>query len=293
MNKLYSNKSIIFVLVFPAFILFALFIPIPTIMLLVSSFSKWDVISPMKFVGLQNYIFIFTKDMYFWKAFLNNTLWLIFGLVLQIIPAFLLGLLLSSKIRGKNFFRNLSFLPVALSGTAVSMIWYFVYHHDIGILNQLIRFLGYEDFNKAWLMDEKLALFCVLIAVAWQWTGYYTVIFLSGISQVPMDLLESAKIDGAGYWRTVFSIIIPYLKPIFKVTILLSSVSAFKGFDLIYVMTRGGPNHATDLLALQMYEKSFTSGLYGYGGALGVIILCMCLIVTLIVNLLFKDSQND
>lgn len=293
MNKLYKNKLTIFTLMLPATILFLLFIPIPTAMLIYGSFCKWDILTPMEFIGLDNYIFIFNQDMYFWQAFKNNIIWLFGGLVLQIIPAFLLSLLLSSKIRVKNLFRNVAFLPVTLSGTAVALLWYFVYHSEMGIVNQIVRLFGYADFDKAWLMDPNIALFCILIGVAWQWTGYYMVMMLSGISQIPEEINEAAKIDGANYLQITKNITIPYLMPIFKVTIVLASVSSFKGFDLVYVMTGGGPNHSTDLLALQMYEKSFKSGMYGYGSALGVIIILLCIFTSLIVNKIFGKSVED
>lgn len=293
MHKMYSNKKAIFLMMLPASLLFILFIPIPTAALIYGSLCNWDVFNPMQFVGLKNYIFLFTQDMFFWTALKNNVIWLFGGLALQILPAFFLALLLSRPIRGQKFFRNIAFLPVALSGTAVSLIWYFVYHGEIGIVNQIVRLFGYHDFSKAWLMDQNLALFCVLVAVAWQWTGYYMVMMLSGIAQIPEEVIESARLDGANGLQIVRHIIIPYLQPIFKVTVLLATISSFKGFDLMYVMTKGGPNHATDLLALQMYEKSFASGMYGYGSALGVVIMVLCIAASAVINHLFRKSVED
>lgn len=292
MSQLYSNKKVIFILIFPTLLLFALFVPIPTIALLYGSLCKWDILTPMEFVGLKNYKFLFSEDMFFWTAMKNNVIWLVGGLFLQIIPAFLIALLLSGRIKFKNFFRNIAFLPVALSSTAVSLIWYFVYHGKVGIVNQLIRLFGFENFDKAWLMDQNIALFCILVAVAWQWIGYYMVMLLSGIAQIPEEIIESSRIDGASKWQICRYITIPYLKPIFKVTIVLATVSSFKGFDLVYVMTGGGPNHATDLLALQMYEKSFSSGMYGYGSAIGVVIMLLCMASSAGINYLFRNKSE-
>lgn len=293
MNKMYSNKLSILVLMLPAMILFILFVPVPTASLLYGSLCNWDILGSMEFIGLKNYIFLFTEDMFFWTAFKNNIFWMIGSLTLQILPAFLIALILSRPIKGQKLFRNVAFLPVALSGTAVSLIWYFVYHGEIGILNQVLRLFGLTDFNKAWLMDAEIALFCVLIAVAWQWTGYYMVMMLSGILQIPEEVMESAKMDGANSFHMVKDIIIPYLQPVFKVTIMLATISSFKGFDLVYVMTKGGPNHATDLLALQMYEKSFSSGMYGYGSAMGAVIMGLCIIASGIINFAFRKSVED
>ena len=293
MHKMYSNRKAIFLMMLPAALLFILFVPIPTIALLYGSLCDWEVFSGMTFNGLNNYKFLFTQDMDFWPAVKNNITWLCGGLLLQIVPAFFLSLILSRPIRGQKLFRNISFLPVALSGTAVSLIWYFIYHGEIGVVNQIVRLFGYADFDKAWLMDPDIALFCVLLAVAWQWTGYYMVMMLSGIAQIPEEVIESAKLDGANSFQVVRFIVIPYLQPIFKVTIMLATISSFKGFDLMYVMTKGGPNHATDLLALQMYEKSFTSGLYGYGSAMAVIIMMLCIGASVVINHLFRKSVED
>ncbi|MCG8500496.1 MAG: sugar ABC transporter permease [Firmicutes bacterium] len=293
MHKLYSNKMMILAFILPALILFVLFVPIPVAFLLGTSFLKWDLLSEIRFNGLGNYIYLFTKDTYFWGAVKNNLFWMVGNIAFSIIPAFVLAIILNSKIKGRNFFRTVVFLPVALSSTAVAMIWYFVYHHKIGILNQIIRFLGFANFEYAWLMDERIALLCVLIAVGWQWTGYYMVIFLSGLTVIPGEVIESAEIDGANRWQLLKSITIPYLKPMFKITAILAIVSSFKGFDNVYVLTGGGPNRATYLMALHMYDMTFNRAMYGYGSSIAVIITILCVLTTLGISKLFaRDSME-
>lgn len=291
MSKMYSNKLTIALLMAPAVILFLVFIPIPTLYLFGISFFKYDMLNTPEFIGFGNYKFLFTKDPYFWNALKNNFVWMTGNILCQMIPAFFFAWMLSKRFRGANFFKSTIFLPVALSSTAVSTIWYFVYHGKVGLLNQIIRQFGNQGFDKSWLLDEKFALFGVMIAVAWQWVGYYMVLFLSGFSTIPNELVESAKIDGANEFTILRKIILPYMSPIINVIFVLICVSAFKGFDSIYVMTKGGPNHASELLAINMYEKSFTSGLYGYGSSIAVIIVMFCVFITLFINRLFKRTS--
>lgn len=178
MEKMLQNKRTIMILILPALLLFLAFIPIPTMYLFGISLFKSDMLNPAKFVGLQNYIFLFSKDPYFWSSLCNNIFWMLGNMVLQVLPSFLLAWILTSKVRCSNVYKGILFLPVALSSTAISIIWYFVYHGKVGILNQCIRILtGNEAFDKSWLLDPKFALIGVMFASAWQWIGYYMVLF--------------------------------------------------------------------------------------------------------------------
>lgn len=293
MQKMYGNRLIIVLLMLPALLLFLFFIPIPTLFLLIISLFKWDLITDPVFTGFGNYRYLFTGDFYFWNALKNNVIWLTGGMLLNLVPAFFLALILSRKIRGRTFFRSVIFMPSTLSSTAVSLIWYFVYHYKIGVLNQIIRIFGDKDFEYAWLLDARIALYCVMVTVAWQWTGHNMVIYLSGLAAIPDDILDAARIDGANGWKMLTKIIVPYMMPIIKVTLILSSVNSFKGFDAVFVMTGGGPNHASDLLALLMYKKSFSSGMYGYGSSIAVIITMLCICFTFIFNKVFERSSME
>lgn len=202
--------------------------------------------------------------------------------------------MLTSKVKGRNFFRSMIFLPSTFSAVAVSLIWYFVYHPEIGLINQFVRVLGFKAFEYAWLRDAKFALVGVLIASAWQWIGYYAVIMISGILGIPNELMESARIDGATKWQVIKNITIPFLMPVFKIVSVLSITSAFKGFAFVFVMTQGGPNNATMLMALHMYNRGFGSMKYGYGSAIAVIIMLCSIIFAVFINKIFeRDSIYD
>ena len=293
MDKMYSNKLIIFLFMLPVSVLFLFFVPIPVAFLFIVSFFKWDMLSPLQFVGFQNYVNLFTTDSYFGIAIKNNMIWLVLGMLIQLVPAFILAIILHSNMKGRDFFRSVIFMPMAMSSTAVSMIWYFVYHQKIGVLNQLIRAAGFNDFDYAWLMDERIALYAVLLVVGWQWAGYYMVLFLAGLSTIPSEISEAATIDGASKWQVLKNITVPYLIPVFKVTTVLTTVSSFKGFDAVYVMTGGGPGKSTTLLALHMFDMSFVRGLYGYGSSVAVIIMLLCIFSSLVLNKIFERNSME
>ena len=291
MEKMLRDKKNIALMMLPILVVYVLFVPVPAVTSFAMSLTDWKGLGTPSFVGLENYIKMFTKDRVFIIAFKNTMKWMAAGLVMQLVTAFLLALLINSKIKGRSFFRSIMFMPTTFSAVAVSLIWYFVYHPEIGMINQFIRSIGFEEFNYAWLRDSRFALYGVLISVTWQWAGYYVVIFLSGLVGIPKELEEAAKIDGANYIKVVQHIYMPYLKPIFRVVLVLSITSSFKGFGPVFVMTQGGPNNATMLLGLRMYLKGFGALEYGYGCAAAVVITLLCVSATVIVNTLFrKDS---
>lgn len=293
MHKIYSNKISILLLILPALLLFIVFIPISTAFIVGSSFFKWELLTPPIYKGLDNYKYLFTNDSIFWIGFRNNLIWIVGNVFLVLVPSFFLALILNAKMIGKNFFRSVIFLPVCLSSTAVGLIWYFVYHYKIGILNYLIRFIGFENFQHAWLNSEKTALYAVILTISWQWVGYYMVLYLSGLAMIPDELIEAARIDGANSRQVLWNITIPFLKPIFKITSVLAVVNAFKGFDLMYIMTQGGPNRSTYLLALHMFDTSFGRMQYGYGSAIAVVIILLCVVSTLLINKFFSRDNMD
>jgi raffinose/stachyose/melibiose transport system permease protein len=280
-------------MVLPALLIFVVFVPIPVITSVVVSFTNWRGLGSMRFVGLQNYVTMFARDLSMQVALGNTILWVLGSLMIQLVPAFLIALLLNRKVVGGQFFRSVVFLPTTFSAVAVSLIWYFVYHPEIGLLNQFIRVLGPDDFTFAWLRNEDFALWGVLISVAWQWTGYYVVILLAALAGIPRDLMDAAEIDGASFPQVVRFIMVPYLIPAFRIVSVLAVTSAFKGFATVFVMTQGGPNNATLLLGLHMYFKGFRALEFGYGSAISTLIIVLCVTATFVLNRLFTRDAID
>ena len=198
MDKMLRDKKVIALFVLPCLLVFALIIPIPLCMALGLSFTKWDLIKPMQFVGLKNFTRMFTSDAVFRQSIGNTAVYLLYSILMQLPLAYFLALILSGPRKLNKFFQNAYYVPVALSASAVSMMFYFVYHPEIGVLNGFIRLFN-KDFEWAWLASEKTAMLAVCFKVAWQWVGYHMILFVAGITSISTDLLEAAKVDGAAH----------------------------------------------------------------------------------------------
>jgi len=288
MDKLLRNKLTILLFILPVFLIYSLVVPMPLVASLTLSTFDWNLLSPMRFVGLRNFINLFTNDFILFRAVKNTIFYVILSILLQLPMAFLLANLLGGKLRGRNLFRTIIYMPVTFSGVAVSLIWYFFYHPSVGLLNQFIRVLGFSEFSMAWLGTEATALPAVVVSVAWQWTGYHMIIYLSGMTNIPEEVIESARIDGANGFQLVRYIVFPFLLPMLSVSTILITTASLRSFDSIYIMTEGGPNHATEVLASHMYTKSFGQLKYGYGSAIGVLLFVLCVATTLLIRRVFR-----
>ena len=291
MNKMLSDKKTIILFILPALFIFTLIIPIPLIMSICLSFFDWNLLSPAKFVGLRNFIRLFTRDDIFRQSIGNTFQYLGLSILFQIPLAYFLAIFLTRGKKFEKLIRNTVFMPAIISGTAVSLMFYFIYHPDVGLLNAFLRLVGQEDLIHFWLADSKTAMVCVCIAVAWQWVGYHMVIFVTGITAIPTEIIEAARIDGANSWQMAVKIITPNMKPVLRVSIVLITTSSFKAFDSIYVMTGGGPAHATEVMASHMYNKAFLQLDYGYGCSIGLILFLLCLIFSGVIQTILKDRR--
>ncbi|GHU66232.1 ABC transporter permease [Spirochaetia bacterium] len=293
MDKMFSDKKIIALFVLPAIVLFIMFIPIPLISSLVLSFFKWDLLSPPRFIGFRNFIRMVTLDSVFLQSIGNTFRYLIYSILLQIPLAYFLAILLTRGSLGEKGFRNLIFMPVTLSGTAVALMFYFVYHRDTGLINNFIRLFAGKDFVFAWLAEASSAMIAVCIAVAWQFVGYHMVIFITGITGISNDIMDAARIDGANSLQVAWHVITPLMKPVLNVSLILITTSSLKAFDAIYVMTQGGPMHATEVMASYMYERAFHHLDYGYGSAIGLILFLLCVAFSLLWARIFRRREGE
>ena len=294
MEKALGNKLVISMLIFPALIIYCLVVPIPVAASFYYSFTSWNLIGEMRFTGLQNFVNLFLHDDIFRLCIKNTVIFLFVSILLQQPAAFIFSILLTKGVRGQKLFRNLFFMPIVFSGVSVSLMFYFVYHPEAGVLNNLIRLLGNKEFNFAWLGEEKTALLSVTVALAWQYIGYHMTIYISGISSIPKEMFEAARIDGANEWMVVKHIIFPMLMPMIQVSMILITTSSLKAFDYIYIMTYGGPAHASEVIASHMYSKAFVQLKYGYGSAISTVLMGLCIISSVILTRVFKDRvYND
>ncbi len=229
-------------------------------------------------VGLDNFRAL-GKDPLFAGAIRNTLIWTIAAVLLPNGIGFLLALGLERGVQGASFLKSVFYLPVCLSAVVVGQIWIWIYRPDWGALNGILGALGFPQGQRAWLAEPGSALFAIIAAWSWQQTGLSMVIYLSGLTNVPHELLEAAALDGAGYWRRLRHVIVPMLTPATIVVVALSVINSLKGFDIVYIMTGGGPFHASDTLAMLMYDESFKRYRMGYGAAISVVLFLVTLAV--------------
>ncbi|MUK87714.1 ABC transporter permease subunit [Ornithinibacillus sp. L9] len=281
MNKVMSNKWIIALYVLPALLLIGILIFIPLILTGYYGLMDWDGVGAMEFIGLDNYIAAL-QDLKFWDSAWHSFLLAIFStLSLGIYLA--ISLILASKIKGADLLRKIYLIPMLLSSVAIAQLWIKVYNPSNGMLNYLLMAIGVEN-PPAWLADTSIVLYAIFIPILWQYAGFYILIYYAALKNIPESIIEAARIDGASPFQIAYRIKLPLIMSVVKVTIVLAVVGSLKYFDLIYVMTGGGPNGASEVMASYMYKLAFTSKDFGYGSAIGFLLLIITLIVTVIVR---------
>ncbi|RLQ94635.1 carbohydrate ABC transporter permease [Falsibacillus albus] len=281
MNKVMSNKWIITLYVLPALLLIGVFIFVPLILTGYYGLMDWDGIGAMKFIGLENYINAIQDDK-FWESALHSFLLAVFSTA-SLIIYLLISLILASKIKGADLLRKIYLIPMLLSSVAIAQLWIKVFNPTNGMLNSLLTAIGVDN-PPSWLAEPSVVLYAIFIPILWQYAGFYILIYYAALKNIPETLVEAAKIDGATPLQIAFKIKLPLIMGVVKVTIVLAVVGSLKYFDLIYVMTGGGPNGASEVMASYMYKLAFTSNNFGYGSAIGFLLLIITLIVTFIVR---------
>jgi ABC-type sugar transport system permease subunit len=263
----------------PYVIFFLAFVAYPLIFSLVLIFHRWNIVTPMEWIGLKNFERLF-HDPLFGKAIVNTLTFLLIHIPLQIIIALLLALLLNSNVKMRGLFRAIYFLPVVVSGVAVTILWQQLYSYDYGVLNTLLKTLGLPSIP--WLVDASWAMPSVAIMATWKNVGIYIVLFLVGLQNIPSELYEAASLDGAGRVRQFLRITIPMLNPTIIVVVVLSTIGGFSLFIEPYVLTGGGPMQSTLSGMLYIYNQAFYFGHMGYAATLGFVFALIILGVVLI-----------
>jgi ABC-type sugar transport system permease subunit len=253
------------------------------------SFTDWNGFNPdFNYVGFDNFLKI-TSDRLFRQAAVNTTIWMVAAIVLPTALGLALALLLDSRVRGAGLFKSVFYLPICLSAVIVGQIWIWIYQPDWGLLNSAIRAITGERFNYAWLARPESALWSVIVAWSWQQTGLSMVIYLAGLTGIQEDLLEVCELEGARPWARFRMVILPLLTPSTVVVVALSVINSLKGFDILYIMTGGGPFNSSDTLAMHMYNESFRKYLMGYGSAISVVLFLIALAV---IGLYFRQLKK-
>lgn len=274
LSKLANNTTFMgIVFILPAFIGILIFIIIPVIFSFGLSFVKWDLLNKPEFIGLKNYWNIFTEPM-FWKILLNTFVYAISTSVFGVIIPLVLASILNSKIRGSDFFKTAYFLPFVTPMVVIAIVWQWIFDPNIGFLNYIFKI------HINWLYDTHFAMPAVIIVSVWKLIGYNMVIFLAGLSSINQSLFEAAKIDGANALETFKYVTVPLLSPTIFFVIVITCISSFQVFDLIYMMTQGGPLDSTNVLVYSVYKNAFEYFQIGKASAIAYVLFVIILILT-------------
>lgn len=267
--------------ILPNFLGFTIFVLIPVIFSLVLSFMEWDGSNPMKFVGLDNFTKIFNDRVF--KAALSQTFFFaVFTVVFSMIMALVLAMLLNNKLRGVNFFRSGIFFPYVASVVAVGAVWKAMFMQDGGPINMFLGLFLPDSALPGWLSSTKWALPACIIVQIWKNMGYFMIIYLAALQDIPASLREASSIDGATGWQHFWRITFPMLTPSHFFVFMMLTINSFKTFDLIFALTGGGPGTSTTLLSQYIYNKSFTSWDYGAASSASIILFVIVAAITVI-----------
>ncbi len=290
MKKLYSNKLVILSLVLPGLLLFFFAILAPICLSVYYGFTDYTGMGSMNFIGWENY-----KQLFHDKAFglsLRNSLLLAIGFICIQHPLAMITAAILDKLGGRaeNFFRCVYFIPNVISVAVIAYLWKFIYNPDFGLLNNIIKaFGGKGDIN--WLSYEN-AIWAVLVVLIWHGFGWGMLIYYTGIKNIDPVLYEAAAIDGASPTTTFLKITLPLMKPVIQVNVTMAVISALKQMETVYLLTGGGPGNSTQFAANYLYQQAFKAYKYGYGNAIGVVFIIICLLATVLLNTIFRDRDE-
>ncbi|WP_155372928.1 carbohydrate ABC transporter permease [Catellatospora vulcania] len=266
--------------ILPNFLGFAVLTLVPVIAAFALSFMEWDSYNPPEWVGLDNFQRLLNDEST--KIALRNTAFYALGHVpLTMLAALGLALLLNRKIAGVGFFRAAAFFPYITSMVAVAVVWNMLFNPQFGPVNQFLQFLG-VDSPPGWTTSTTWAMPAIILTSVWRDMGYYMVLFLAGLQAIPVEQYEAAKVDGASTWQRFRAVTLPGLRPVTFLVLILLTVQSFKVFDLVVVMTDGGPGRATLVLSQQIYRRGIIEGEFGYASAISLVLFLLVLVFTLV-----------
>lgn len=279
-KKKWQTYAVLFIL--PSFLLYLLFVIVPTFSSLYLSFTSWDgVSSDIRFIGFNNFVEIWNSERV--HNALKNTLFMAVVLVLlENIVALALAMLVDQVRWFRNLFRSVFYFPVLLSGIVMGFVWTIILNYNFGVVNQLLDMIGLSSLKADWLGNPDFAMLSIILSTVWKSAGYYMIIYLAGLQGIPQELAEAADIDGANRWQQFRHITFPLLAGAMTVCIVLSMIGSLKIFDQIAVMTDGGPGFETETLTYIIYKVGFGELRQGFGTALAQVLFLLILIVTII-----------
>lgn len=279
-SKIFINRKLIpYLMVSPYLFFLLIFVLFPVIFCLFLTFNKWNIISPMHFIGFQNYSRLF-HDRLFWKAIGNTVKYLLVNVPLQIVVALSLAYLLSTKIKMVSFYKSAFFLPVIVSGVVIAILWQQFFSYDFGLFNKVLVFFHIP--KQAWLNNPQIAIYSIAVMSAWKNVGLYIILFLIGLQSVPRTYYEAAEMEGASGFQQFIHITLPMINPTMFMIVVLSTIGAFNLFIEPYMLTGGGPLNQTLSAILYIYKQAFQYYNMGYSSTLGFFYAIIIMTVVII-----------
>ncbi len=282
-----KKKWLPYLLVSPYLIFVVVFVVFPVLFCFFLTFNKWNIISPMKFIGVDNYSRLF-HDRLFWKAIGNTLKFLLLHIPLQLVVSLFLAYLLNQKIKAASFFRASFFMPVIVSGVVVTILWQQLLGYDSGLINRVLMSVGAKKIG--WLVNPDVAIYSIAIMATWKNVGLYVILFLVGLQTVPTQYYEAAKMEGATRWQQFYHITLPMINPTIFMVVILSTIGGFSLFIEPYIMTGGGPLNTTLSAVLYIYKQAFQYYNMGYSATLGFFYALMIMTVVVMQKKLIEKE---
>lgn len=276
--------------ILPNFVGFAVLTLVPVIALFYLAFTSWNAFGTAPWVGLDNFTRL-VGDTSFHTSLTNTVYYTVFHIPLTLAASLGLALLLNRKLRGVAFFRTAAFFPYITSIVAIAVVWNMLFSPEFGPINQLLSFLGVQD-PPGWTTSADWSMPAVIIVATWREMGYYMLLFLAGLQTIPPELYEAARVDGANAWQRFRNVTIPSLRPTTFLVMVLLTIGSFKIFDLILVMTNGGPGQSTLVLSQFIYQKGFVENQFGYASASSIVLFAICLAITILQFVVNKRRER-
>lgn len=292
MKKILGNKVAIVLFTVPSLLLFGGIILYSIVMSFHYSLLDWTGFGEGTFIGLTNYVKMF-QDKVFLRSAGNSLLLGGVTLLTQLPLALFLALLLTSNTKGENFYRTVFFIPMTLSSVVIGQLWLKVYNPNYGILNSLLGAIGLESLQRNWLGDVDTALLSAFVPIIWQNVGYHMLLFYTSINGISKDIMEAAKLDGATGFKTAIYITIPLVKPMIRTCAIFVVIGSLKAFDMIYVLTNGGPVHVTEVPSSLMFSSIFNLNKYGYGSSISIFIVVECIVMAMVLQKLIRVKDDS
>jgi raffinose/stachyose/melibiose transport system permease protein len=289
MKRVYSNPATILLFLTPALLIYFFFCLFPIFQSFFISLYHWDLLGSKTWVGFGNYSRMLNDDLLIHSIGHIFTL-LVIVVIITIPVAFVLAWLLSQKLFGTGFIRTVMYIPNLLSTVAVGTLWIYLYHNQYGIVNKILALFGIHT-SGSLLGNPKTVLYAIGFVMSWQSIGFYIILFMVAIQNIPQDITDSAKVDGLNQWQRIRYILLPLIVPTLEISFVLLVTAAFKSFDYVYVLSGGGPNHASEVMSSYMYTVGFQHMDFGYAASIGLLLFVICFVITQIIS--FFGSKKE